>query len=214
MNEQRWRPGTWFLKVSQGKGRAGGGAWAWSWLAGSLAVAWSSVACGTAVRAGVDWERGVDFKAVKTFNVSRSPLLPKDLNPQQEKIVQVAENTTKEQLILKGYQEAPADQAQLIATTHFLMQDRTRVTTFPCDNYWGYEAYAGAVMPAGTVPPCQESVLTDFEEATMLIDLYDTERKQLVWHGWATAQRPEPGSSDAEKLVARAATDILDRFPP
>jgi len=182
-------------------------------LLGVLALG-GSAGCGTAVKAGADWERGVDLSPSKKFSVERSGLLPADITPAQLQLVQLIEDTTKAELTRKGYQEAPKAEAQLIATAHFTSRERTGINTYVCDNYWHYEMYEGAVLPAGAVPPCQESVLSTFDEATLLIDVYDTTRKELVFHGWASAKRPEAGASGVPALVKQATLDILERFPP
>jgi hypothetical protein len=183
-------------------------------LLGGLALACGTAGCGTAVKAGADWERGADLSPKKKFSVERSGLLPANITPAQLQLVQLIEDTTKTELTRKGYQEAPKAEAQLIATAHFTSRERTGINTYVCDNYWHYEMYEGAVLPAGAVPPCQESVLSTFDEATLLIDVYDTQRKQLVWHGWASAKRPEAGASGVPALVKQATLDILERFPP
>jgi hypothetical protein len=186
------------------------------WLAGSLLVC-SSLACsGNAprMRAAADWDRSADLSPTKTFNVTRSKLLPPNLTPEQNSWVSIIEAATKRELVRKGYVEAPADTAELIATSHFMARERLGVSTYTCENYWRYEMYEGAVLPAGAVPPCQESAIASYEEGTLMIDVYDTRSKELVWHGWASAPRPQPGSKDTPALVEQATVDILDHFPP
>jgi hypothetical protein len=171
-------------------------------------------ACGAQVRASADWERGADLSPSKTFGVARSPLLPKDLTPQQTQLVAIVEDTIKRELARKGYQEAPVESARLVATSHFLVRERSRVNAYTCDNYWQYEMYEGAVLPSGAVAPCQESVVSNFDEGVLMIDVYDAERKELVWHGWASGERPTAGSASGPDIVHQATLDILERFPP
>jgi uncharacterized protein DUF4136 len=57
-------------------------------------------------------------------------------------------------------------------------------------------------------------VISDVEEGVLLIDFYDTELKRLVWHGWATAKQPPPGTPHTPDRLAKATTEILDNFPP
>jgi hypothetical protein len=170
--------------------------------------------CGTAVRASADWERGADLRPSKTFSVSRSAELPPSLTPEQEQLVQLVESTIKQELARKGYREVPLPTAQLVATSHFAHRERTNVNTYACHNYWQDAMYEGALLPAGAVQSCQESELVKFEEGVLLIDVFDTERKELVWHGWASGRRPKPGSSSTPGLVQQATLDILERFPP
>lgn len=181
--------------------------------AGIFAAA-CGLACGTAVRASADWERGADLSPSKTFSVARSPLLPKELTAEQAKLVEIVEDTTRRELVRKGYLEKPIAEAQLVATSHFVTRDRAKTITTTCDNYWEEAMYEGAMLPGGAVAPCQDTMITQFEESVLLIDVYDTRLKRLVWHGWATGQKPESGSSGTPELVQRATLDILERFPP
>lgn len=181
-------------------------------LGGGMVTA--SAGCSAPVRASVDWERGVDLSPSKTFVVVRSAELPEHLTPEQEKLVLLVEDTIKRELSRKGYREVPRPTAQLVASSHFASRERTNVNTYTCHNYWQDAMYEGAVLPSGAVQACQESELTKFEEGVLMIDVYDTERKELVWHGWATARRPKPGASATPELVQQATLDILERFPP
>ena len=181
-------------------------------LGGGLVTA--SAGCSAPVRASADWERGVDLSPSKTFSVARSAELPEHLTPEQEHLVQVVDQTIKRELARKGYREVSRPTAQLVATSHFASRERTNVNTYTCHNYWQDAMYEGAVLPAGAVQACQESELTKFEEGVLMIDVYDTERKELVWHGWATAKRSEPGATATAELVQQATLDILERFPP
>lgn len=180
----------------------------------AFVAAASGLACGTAVRASADWDRAADLAPSKTFSVARSPLLPKELTPEQVKLVEIVESTTRRELARKGYLERPLAQAQLVATSHFTTRDRARTTTTTCDNYWEEAMYEGAMLPGGAVAPCQDTMITQFEESVLFIDIYDTRLQQLVWHGWATGQKPESGDSGTPELVQRATLDILERFPP
>jgi len=179
-----------------------------------MLLALGGLGCGASVHAFSDWERGVDLRPTKTFSVARSPLLPRDLTPEQARLVDVVEATTRQELIRKGYREAPRAEAQLLATSHFTERDRIGTKTQDCENYWQDVMYEGALLPGGAVAPCQETVLTTFEEGTLLIDVYDTQRKELVWHGWASAPEPEPGAANTPALLQQATLTILARFPP
>src|SRR5689334_8977039 len=93
-------------------------------LAGMF-VAWG---CGTTpMHAAADWERGAHLEPTKSFAVARSPFLPKELTPEQSALLAIVENTTKDELRRKGYHEAAADQADLIATPSFIKRKRSDV---------------------------------------------------------------------------------------
>jgi hypothetical protein len=209
---RRWRAGSGgsFLGVERPNPKP----WRSRGVLAVAAVGWGSVACGASVKASADWERGADLAPSKTFSVAHSPLLPKDLTPEQRDLVALVETTITRELTRKGYTEAAPTDAQLVAMSHFERRERSSVSTFKCDNHWRYEMYEGAVLPSGAVAPCQDSTINKFEEGVLLIDIYDSKRKELVWHGWAYGKRPDPASAKLAGIVQQATVDILERFPP
>ena len=186
------------------------------WIACVLGTSALAAACGAApLHASADWERGVDMGPSKTFCIARSPWIPKELTTEQASLLSIAETTAKRELTQKGYREVPAEQAQLIATTYFIKRKRANVVeaSVYCGGY-DVEVKSGTVVPPGLVGSCEESYISKHEEGTLLIDMYDAELNELVWHGWASADLPEPGSWLTPQLVERATIDILAKFPP
>ena len=187
--------------------------------AGALAGLIVASACGTApMHAAADWERGADLKPSKTFTVARSPFLPKELTPEQAALLAIVENTTKEELSKKGYREAAADQADLIATPSFIKRKRSDIVdaSLYCGSY-DVKVTQGTLAPPATAleGTCEETYITQYDEGTLLIDMYDTKLSELVWHGWASAELPKAGSSvTPQQFVERATVDILAKFPP
>jgi hypothetical protein len=184
-------------------------------LAG-LMLAWG---CGAApMHAAADWEPGADLEPSKSFAVARSPFLPKELTPEQSTLLAIVENTTKEELRRKGYHEAPADQADLIATPSFIKRKRSDIVD--ASLYCG--AYDVKVTQGTLAPPapalqgtCEETYITQYDEGTLLIDMYDTKLSELVWHGWASAEVPKADSGvTPQQFLERATVDILAKFPP
>jgi len=137
-----------------------------------------------------------------------------NLKPEQEALLALVETTAKQELIQKGYKEAPVATAQLVATPYVLSRERAEVTvlSYTCNQH--VYAQAGNVLPSYALPPCEESTISEIQEGILVIDVYDSARKELVWHGWATAARPESGSSGTPALVAQATRDVLAIFPP
>jgi hypothetical protein len=48
---------------------------------------------------------------------------------------------------------------------------------------------------------------------TLVIDMYDTSTKQLVWRGLATDQLSDKPDKDTKKLE-KAVNKMFDKFPP
>ena len=51
-----------------------------------------------------------------------------------------------------------------------------------------------------------------FVEGVLVIDMFDTQRQRIVWHGWATAD--VYAHSDGLRLATRAVEDLMALFPP
>lgn len=181
---------------------------------GVLGLGVPGLGCGAQIRtAASDWDRGADLAPSKTFSIVRSPRMT-NLKPEQEALVAVVESTAKQALIQKGYKEAPVDTAQLVATPYFLSRERAEVTVLSYTCNQNVYASAGNVLPGYALPPCEESTISDIQEGILVIDVYDSARKELVWHGWASAERPKPGSPETPALVEKATRNVLAIFPP
>jgi hypothetical protein len=187
--------------------------------AGALAGWLVTCGCGAApMHAAADWERGADLKPSKTFAVARSPFLPKELTTEQAALLGIVEKTTKDELNKKGYHEAAAGQADLIATPSFIKRKRSDTVdaSLYCGSY-DVKVTQGTLSPSATAlqGTCEETYITQYDEGTLLIDMYDTKLSELVWHGWASAEMPQAGSSvTPQQFVERATVDILNKFPP
>lgn len=184
-------------------------------LAGMIAIS----ACGAApMHAAADWEHGADLKPSKTFSVARSPFLPKELTAEQAALLAIVENTTKSELAKKGYHEAEAARADLIATPSFIKRKRSDIVdaSLYCGSYDVKVTQGTLAAPATALQgTCEETYITQYDEGTLLIDMYDTKLSELVWHGWASAELPKPGSGvTPQQFVERATMDILAKFPP
>jgi hypothetical protein len=180
----------------------------------ALPLAAFCLGCGAHIRtAASDWERGADLGPSKTFSIVRSPRMS-NLKPEQEALLALVEKTAKQELIQKGYKEAPVDTAQLVATPYVLSRERAEVTvlSYTCNQH--VYAQAGNVLPSYALPPCEESTISEIQEGILVIDVYDSARKELVWHGWASAERPKPGSSGTPALIEQATRNVLAIFPP
>ena len=178
-------------------------------------------ACGGAAppfQAHADWDHTADFKTQRTFGIGRSPFVPATLTPQQQELLGIVEATTRRELVKKGLTEAPPQSADLLAMPYFLGRQRLKVDVdlSNCSNSLDYDIEDGRVIYTA-VPQevrCAESAVSEFREGSLIIDVYDTRKKELVWHGWASAERPDPASGKAAKLVEDATAAVWAKFPP
>jgi hypothetical protein len=55
--------------------------------------------------------------------------------------------------------------------------------------------------------------VSDYTEGTLLVDMYDTKTKQLIWRGTAVDEVKEK-QDKREKQMAKASEKLFKKFPP
>jgi hypothetical protein len=111
----------------------------------------------------------------------------------------------------KGLSPAAADKADLAVRVHGKVVPKIDVTDWGYSGYYGvgyhrrgHYGWAGAYPSGGTD-------VDQYEEGTIVIEIYSRESKQMVWVGWGTGRRSSKGP-DPEKVNA-AVMDIIARYP-
>ncbi|HEY6727058.1 MAG TPA: DUF4136 domain-containing protein [Polyangiaceae bacterium] len=162
-----------------------------------------------------DWERGVDLSPGKTFALTQSAELPAELDQRQKALVARVNSTIERELTQKGYTKAPAETAQLVINFYVVRRMLREVTVQARDCYMS----GRGELPPGTnwdsaAIACEESLVSEYQEGTLIIDVYDATKKELVWHGWKSQKSLPSDSPDLPAVVEQATIDILSNFPP
>jgi hypothetical protein len=61
---------------------------------------------------------------------------------------------------------------------------------------------------------CEEFIVTNFDQGTLIVDVFDAKSKELLWHGWASGEAPDRSDPQTVDLLKRVTARILSRFPP
>jgi hypothetical protein len=142
----------------------------------------------------VNYDKTYDFSKVKTFAVqvgspAQDPFLEKYLV-----------NAVTQALAAKGW--APADAAAANATVVLHGQSETRKKL---------EAYgSGGWRMGGGMGSAQ---LTDYKVGTVVVDVFDTKTKTLLFRGTAADEMADKAEKN-EKKIDKAVSKILKDFPP
>jgi hypothetical protein len=151
-----------------------------------------------------DYDREADFRKYGTYAWSEQEVPGDDLvrNPLIQKRVHSA---VDESLASKGYTLSEFDQADFIVVVHAGIKERMRVQDW--GRYGWYHPWWGPY--GGRVD------VSYYEEGTLVIDIVDAKKKELVWRGTGTGivkryARPEKIQKDIDQDVTR----ILAAFPP
>jgi uncharacterized protein DUF4136 len=165
----------------------------------SLAAA---LACST-LQTSYDYDKAANFSQYKTWSLKddgsiKNPLLFKRF-----------EAAVTDEMSKKGLTRSD-DNPDLWVAAHTRLSKETRVSTY--DSGWGYGygwrgGYAGGGMTTSTVQ--------DIPVGTLIVDLADAHRKELVWRGTATdTLDPHASPEDREKKLREAVAQMFANYPP
>jgi hypothetical protein len=159
-----------------------------------LAVALVSGCAALSVK--TDYDRSIDFSQYTTYKWMKTPSDVSGPRSTQSLLDQRVKSAVDRELATKGLQESTG-QADLLITYHAGVRDKVDVSTYR----YGYRGWGSAVD------------VQQYSEGTLIIDLIDAEKDQLVWRGWGTGV-VDRDPSQMESRVNKAVTEILAKFPP
>jgi hypothetical protein len=148
-----------------------------------------------------DYDPTYDFSKLKTYGFIP---LPKDAG-----IDQLAANrlgdAIKKELGTKGY--TLSETSDFGVALYFSTKTKTNVQSYGYGygygGYWGGPGYGGGVD------------VTQYEEGTLIIDIIDMAKKELVWRGIGSgAMSQSPSVEERTANINNAVTQILAQFPP
>lgn len=170
-----------------------------AWTAGVVLAA----ACGPSIHVETDYSRQATFPEFRTYAFADVPAAAAPQNGLDPLLTERVRAELDARLPGKGLQKAAdASQADLIVYTWSKGKQRIEV------NSWGYTyggwRYGGVYAPNTTVDT--------YNEGTLVVDMIDQKKKQLVWRGTATATVDD--RKEANKLIPKAVDDMMRQFPP
>ena len=146
-----------------------------------------------------DWDKNKNFASYHTYYWAKveSP------NPLMNQRLQDAVDA---QLEKKGWskQQAGGDVAVIALGMSSTKKD---LNTFYSGTGWGYGGWGAGGMGTST------TTVNEYREGTLVLDMYDSNSRQLLWRGTATdtmSDKPEKN----EKKLNKAVEKMFDKFPP
>jgi hypothetical protein len=154
----------------------------------------AALGCATMITL-VDYDRSADFSRYKTFGFQRGTPARRDF--MQRRIEEVIASTLQS----KGLAAAKAEKPDLRVFTHVVIEREQRIDTIVYGYGW---RWGGGVATTR---------VTDFPVGTLIVDLVDTETKELVWRGKAS-DTIDRDSEAREEQLREAVAKMFERFPP
>ncbi len=150
-----------------------------------------------------DYDRATNFSQYKTYEW-------KTVDPIQNQILeQRLKSAVESTLSSKGLRKS-AENPDLWVVPHTRLDKQTQISTY--NSGWGYGygwrgGYGGGGMTASTV--------SEIPVGTLIIDLVDANKKQLVWRGTASKTLEPDASPEAkEKNINAALQKMFAGYPP
>ena len=157
--------------------------------------------CNT-IRAGSDFDSQVDFAQYRTWAFAkevREPTgQPRPGQPASPLENQRIQRAIREYLEARNIPEAPRAEADVIVTYHLQFEEGIRISTGHTVSPYGYYY---------SYPRARRQT-----KGTLVIDLVDPRKRQVVWHGYAYKTIYEEAKNPDDE-IRRAVALILDRYP-
>ena len=157
------------------------------------------------IKVDSNYDSTASFAAYQTFAWMEKPDQVKDNLTKLGQVTQRIENAVERELMADGYQKASGT-PDFFVVYHTAVE--TQITGATIDS-WGY----GYRRPRWRTSTVYADVSVDsYQEGTLIIDIVDAEKNELVWRGSAVGAVSSP--SQAAKKVDEAVQKILAGFPP
>ena len=163
-----------------------------------------AVGCAPTLKVTTDFDPGANFGDYKTFNW-KEVTIPGDALADNSILQNVVKSAIKEEMTKKGFKLQESGETDLVVVFHGRRQYSAAIT-----NWHAYGWYSPWWGPYGGY-----TSVSTYQEGTLVIDIVDVKKKQLVWRGLGT--KSLKGYSDSEKrnrMIKNAITRIFMEFPP
>jgi hypothetical protein len=160
-----------------------------------------------------DYDKTVNFSQYKTFafyQLTDKSGSVSDLN--KNRIIRAI----KSDMLKKGFTENSSNPDLLINITTILEDKKSVVAQ---TDYYGYGGYYrpyrwGGGVYAGFAPPATTTFnVYEYKDGSLIVDIIDAAKKQLVWQGTGNKEIDKP-SSDPDTTINEAVVKIMEGFPP
>jgi hypothetical protein len=156
-----------------------------------------------------DYDRTANFNSYRTFDffteAGRSPTG----GDYSTLIAQRIEAAIEREMAARGY--VRAQNPDLLVNFRVTVKNVQKVSTVPTAGPPAYSYRYGAY--SGWPTYSYETWVRDYDEGTLLIDLVDASRQQLVWEGAGTGRVTQKKLDNIEATVNAAVAAIFERYP-
>jgi len=175
-----------------------------------IATLWLT-GCTTGPDIRADYDKAADFGKYRTYNfVAATGTGSTDA---KSLALQLLQNAASREMESRGYTKA--DNADLLINFKGKLEEKTDIESTPAPMYgagWGYRGWYGA--PYGAYGYGGTEVSTRrYNVGTLVMDIVDREKKQVVFQGGAEQEVTKKMLEDREALMNGAVAAIFAKYP-
>jgi hypothetical protein len=166
----------------------------------------SCLACAT-VRVSTDHDPSADFTSMRSYAwLDDRSGVDEDREGVSSLLDRRIRSAIESELGEKGLTRADRADAAILVAYRLSVETKLDVDTIHTSAGYGVGWYVGMAS---------QTIVSEYEEGTLLIDLIEASSKQLVWRGTGEARlRESPSPEQREERVRQAVREILANFPP
>jgi hypothetical protein len=148
----------------------------------------------------IDFDKAFDFSTVKTYAIKIGTTWGNDLS--QRRVL----TEFDEAIAGKGWKKAAEGQSDIQVILHGATQTKRNANTFYTGMGGGYR-YGGMGMASA------QTVVSEYNVGTLVVDMFDAKTKNLVFRGTAEDEISDNPEKNAKKLE-KASAKMFKNFPP
>jgi len=154
----------------------------------------------SSLQISTDYDKGVDFTQYHTFSY-------KDTGDVKDSLwAKRIENVLSDALTAKGLKRVESG-GDVWLVAHARLSKQTQINTYNTGWGYGYGWYGGMGM--------QTSTVSEIPVGTLVVDLVDGKKKEMVWRGIASDTLDTSASPEArEQKLRDVAAQLFHDYPP
>jgi hypothetical protein len=161
-----------------------------------------------------DYDPAQDFSTYKTYAWFQGELPADDALSANPLIQKRVANSVDKNLQAKGYKLAEGGDPDFVVIIHAGLKERMQVTNTGYGGY-GYGGYGWGRYGAGW-GGYNDTHVSYYDEATLVVDIADFQKKELVWRGMGTGvvSTKERTAEESQQVADEVIMKIMMDFPP
>lgn len=158
-----------------------------------------------------DYDRSADFSQFRSYAIM--PGAGRNPNGQYDTLI--GERVTRAihaEMAARGYQRSA--EPDLLVNFSVTVQNVTKVSQVPrTERYPTAYRYRGGSYATWSTYTTYDTWVREFEEGTLLIDIVDRQRQQLVWEAAGRGRVTKKKLENIDATVTTAVAELFKRYP-